>query len=590
MSDTCAALISLPTWLSRQGVKLALAGLLLLALAGCQQTTETAVTGVDVMPTAEPEIGFELARFHAEIAFLLQQGLRVSSTETISDQVTWSIVIESIPSVNQVRMVFQSSGPSAAEIEIASSSDRLYLRGKLSGQQIDWVTLPASGDEKSTLFAGAPGLALLTAERLLKAWDGASDTVDCGQGRSCYSLTSASEPGIELHVDEETYRLVSYSEASDNANGRLRFAVEWADDLRIELPAEDAGQELDAETFGNVFVNLLAAVTTAGDGAEPADLPEIAPGNIAYLETGRRLIGQFYAGDVELLWGLMNEEARTAFGSSENLATARATVLESFGPELLIYEEYISRVGEFEIYERIAQTERGPGPVSLRLAFADDGRIAGFDADFASTGFDPVENPNASISPLTTLQLPFDEQFLVEWGGRRVEQNRYAIDPRQRFGYDFVLAQGNSLYRGDGAANEDYFCYGSPVLAPAGGSVVSVVGNRPDNDPGSTVYPSEYGNYVVLAHSDGEFGFLTNLRADSISVVEGQIIETGDKVGECGNSGASSTPHIHLHLQDAADPIYAFGIPARFTNYQVAGFGPVAVGEPTSGQTISNRR
>jgi murein DD-endopeptidase MepM/ murein hydrolase activator NlpD len=30
----------------------------------------------------------------------------------------------------------------------------------------------------------------------------------------------------------------------------------------------------------------------------------------------------------------------------------------------------------------------------------------------------------------------------------------------------------------------------------------------------------------------------------------GQTVTTGQEIGQCGNSGNSDTPHIHLHVQD----------------------------------------
>ncbi|MXX66611.1 MAG: peptidoglycan DD-metalloendopeptidase family protein [Chloroflexi bacterium] len=564
--------------------------LALALLAACEQTTETAVTATTPSPTAAPEDpGFELARFHAETAALLNQGLRVVSTEDVSEDVTWTIVIESVPASDLVRMVFTAAGPRPAEVEIAGTPSRIYLRGQNAQEDVDWVSLPTSGDERDVFFDGAPGLSLLTAERLLKAWEEADETVSCGPGKSCYALTSDGEPGIELLVDEQSYRLVSYLETSADGEDTLQFDVELAADIDIQLPADD-GTELDSDQFGTVFLTLLSAVTETNQetAPEPPEV-EISPGSIEYRDLGRRLIAQFYAEQVDAVWGLMNEEAQEAFGSLENLIEARAATLGAFGQEELVFEEYVTKVGEFEIYERIVKMPNAAGPVSLRFAFDTQGRIAGFDIDYASGGQAAAENPNSDLTPSTRLSLPFEGQYLVQWGGRLPPQNRYAVDPRQQFGYDFVLVENGALHRGSGLANEDYFCFGKPVLAPAGGSIFVISDGQADNQPGQISHENEYGNFVVLSHGAGEFSFLTNLRQGSIAVVQGQVVEAGEKVGECGNSGASSIPHIHIHLQDAADPLYAFGIPARFSNYAVAGFGPVAIGEPTSGQTVGNR-
>ncbi len=565
----------------------------LAVLGGCQQTTETAVTAATATPTEPPqEAGFELKRFHDETASLLNQGLRVTSEEDINDEVTWTIVIESLPASDLVRMVFFAAGPNnteLAKIEIAGTPSRIYLRGQNPQENVGWVSLPTTNDEREVFFDGAPGLSLLTAERLLKAWEDTEETVNCGSGRTCFALTRDGEPGIELLVDDQSYRLVSYRETSEDGSDTLLFDVELAADIDIKLPADD-GTELDSEQFGTLFLTLLSAVTGTNQEVAPeAPALEIAPGSPEYRDLGRRLIGQFYAGQLDSIWGLMNEEAKQVFDSVDNLVEAQAATLGAFGSEELIYEEYVSKVGEFEIYERIVKMPNAAGPVSLRFAFDTSGRIAGFDIGYAAGVQPAAENPNTDLAPASRLRLPFEGQYLVQWGGRQPSQNRYAIDPRQQFGYDFVLAENDTLHRGSGLANEDYFCFGQSVLAPAEGSIYVISDGLPDNQPGQLSQADEYGNFVVLAHGGGEFSFLTNLREGSIAVVEGQVVGPGEKIGECGNSGSSSIPHIHIHLQDAPDPIRAFGIPARFSNYAVTGFGPVAIGEPTSGQTVGNR-
>jgi hypothetical protein len=53
-------------------------------------------------------------------------------------------------------------------------------------------------------------------------------------------------------------------------------------------------------------------------------------------------------------------------------------------------------------------------------------------------------------------------------------------------------------------------------------------------------------------------------------------------VGRVGNSGNTSEPHLHIHLQDRADPDLAEGIPLCFHNYRV-GDQIVERGIPTGG-------
>jgi hypothetical protein len=57
-------------------------------------------------------------------------------------------------------------------------------------------------------------------------------------------------------------------------------------------------------------------------------------------------------------------------------------------------------------------------------------------------------------------------------------------------------------------------------------------------------------------------------------------------VGLCGNSGNTTEPHIHYHLQDGADMKTAEGLPAPFSNI-IVNRKPVAKAELLKGQTVS---
>lgn len=71
----------------------------------------------------------------------------------------------------------------------------------------------------------------------------------------------------------------------------------------------------------------------------------------------------------------------------------------------------------------------------------------------------------------------------------------------------------------------------------------------------------ETGTYLVIAH----------LKNGSVAVETGDIVEEGQVIGECGNSGNSSEPHIHIHHQ-RQDPTvfplnFAEGLPLYFRDH-----------------------
>ncbi len=151
-----------------------------------------------------------------------------------------------------------------------------------------------------------------------------------------------------------------------------------------------------------------------------------------------------------------------------------------------------------------------------------------------------------------TLQLPFKGSWFVFWGGDTLEQNHHHSDAAQKFALDMIiLDKDGKSHSGLGTNNEDYYAFGSDILAPADGKVIEAVDGLRDNTPQKTTNDYAYGgNYVMIKHAVGVYSTLQHLRCDSVKVKAGQSVKTGQKLGKCGNSGNSSEPHLHFHLMD----------------------------------------
>ena len=192
----------------------------------------------------------------------------------------------------------------------------------------------------------------------------------------------------------------------------------------------------------------------------------------------------------------------------------------------------------------------------------------------------------------TALHLPFAGEWYVYWGGRTVAQNRHAVVPDQRFAYDFlILAEGRTgqSYRNHGLHNSDYFCFGQPIYAPADGDVVIAENDLLDNTPGEMNRKMVPGNHVILDHGNGEFSVLAHFQQGTIVVGPGDRVRTGQLLGRCGNSGHSSEPHLHYHLQNSGIFFRGEGLPIFFVEYICNG-KPVPRGEPAARQMLRNQR
>lgn len=81
---------------------------------------------------------------------------------------------------------------------------------------------------------------------------------------------------------------------------------------------------------------------------------------------------------------------------------------------------------------------------------------------------------------------------------------------------------------------------GTPVYAVSSGKVLKVV-----NDYENSEHP-EFGNYVVIEHSDGRQSHYMHLQ--SVDVSEGQAVVGDSLIATMGNTGQASGPHLHLEI------------------------------------------
>ena len=153
----------------------------------------------------------------------------------------------------------------------------------------------------------------------------------------------------------------------------------------------------------------------------------------------------------------------------------------------------------------------------------------------------------------TSLQLPFRGEWYVFWGGDKKEVNYHVTVRGQRRAADLVIKGADGLsHKDSGRRNEDYFVYGKQVLAAAPGTVVTAIDGVPDNEPGSMNPLCAVGNCLIIDLGSHEYAVYAHLKPGSLGVHRGDKVRKGQVLALCGNSGNSSEPHLHFHLQDNA--------------------------------------
>ncbi len=147
------------------------------------------------------------------------------------------------------------------------------------------------------------------------------------------------------------------------------------------------------------------------------------------------------------------------------------------------------------------------------------------------------------------LNLP----FFGEWVVTQAHNGKHTHKNSWKHAWDFEISDDEGIYHsGSGLAREDFYCFNTPVLAPADGWVEEILDGVEDNEIGEVNLEQNWGNTIVIRHHDKLFTMLSHLKNDSFKVEKGDFVKRGDKLALCGNSGRSPKPHLHFQVQ--ADP------------------------------------
>ncbi len=173
---------------------------------------------------------------------------------------------------------------------------------------------------------------------------------------------------------------------------------------------------------------------------------------------------------------------------------------------------------------------------------------------------------------ITKLILPFIDEWTVIWGGDTQKLNYHVVSEAQKNAFDLVITNDKGTsFKTDGKTNDDYFAFGKELIAPCDGEVVLVVDGVKDNTPGTLNPIYAPGNSVIVKTINNEYLFFAHFKQHSIVVKEGLKVKQGQLLGLCGNSGNSSEPHLHFHIQNVEDMNYATGVKCYFDKIFING-------------------
>jgi murein DD-endopeptidase len=196
----------------------------------------------------------------------------------------------------------------------------------------------------------------------------------------------------------------------------------------------------------------------------------------------------------------------------------------------------------------------------------------------------PVAVTRGAISISSPLR---GDHWLAGNGPANTSAHRKALIPidghaaiSQRFAIDWVrLRDDGRTFQGDEKDNKNYLAYGSEAYAVADGVVTETKDGIPENIPGANsravpiTLETVGGNHVILDIGGGHFAFYAHLQPGSLRVKLGDKVHRGQVVGLVGNTGNSTEPHLHFHIENGSSPLGAEGLPYSLASFEVLGRG-----------------
>lgn len=163
------------------------------------------------------------------------------------------------------------------------------------------------------------------------------------------------------------------------------------------------------------------------------------------------------------------------------------------------------------------------------------------------------------------LQYPLSgERYYIGGGGASPWLNAHRTD--QTAANDFALDIVRLNHFGNRAAGiapndlSDYTIYGDTVYSPCTGTVLQAVDSLPDMTPPEVDYDNIAGNHLIIAYGE-MIVVLAHLKQGSVLTSASETVEAGEPVAQVGNSGNTSQPHLHIHVEQGTTLLQGQGVP-----------------------------
>ncbi len=155
-------------------------------------------------------------------------------------------------------------------------------------------------------------------------------------------------------------------------------------------------------------------------------------------------------------------------------------------------------------------------------------------AALTATATAAFATPAFAAEPVDVLDTTVDFKAAAQKEGMATPTRNFTVSAR--------FGQSGAMWSSGRHTGLDFAApLGTTIMAADDGKVVSV-------GPAGA-----YGNLIEIAHGDGTRTLYAHL--SDMDVRKGQAVKRGQHIGDLGNTGNSSGPHLHFEVRDHGKPV-----------------------------------
>ena len=220
--------------------------------------------------------------------------------------------------------------------------------------------------------------------------------------------------------------------------------------------------------------------------------------------------------------------------------------LRTFIPILFVVAGVIS-------YRRIRAPESPPGKIMALIGVGTNILLIVFMSGFNWFSFRGYAVPEGVVDLSSPLR---DGRFVVVHGGASPFTNGHFRVRPQDHALD-IVGLNNLGMRADIFAEssdlQSYSIFGVDLYSPCAGTVAVAVDEYEDLIP-PTADPEHLAGNHVLIECDGIEVLLAHMMQGSVRVRVGDTVTVTTVLGQVGNTGNTSEPHLHIHAERGGEP------------------------------------